>query len=126
MVFQFNYSYNDDPIIIDDEYSEEIKVEIEPGINNFIISGDDLRKSNAVFGTFNFSPNAGYHRITDGCIKGIKINENEWQIDLNIIASAEYGDLAKMLSERFTIDKTKGCPVQKYDCTFFKSNSNST
>ncbi len=105
LVFQYKYLFDDDSVIIDDEYSEIIKFEIESGIDNFIISGDDLKKSNAVVGVFSLLPDGGYHWITSGCIKGVKINENEWQIDMNIIAKREYGDFSKMISERFTVDE---------------------
>jgi hypothetical protein len=31
LVFQYEYTFDDDPVIVDDEYSEEIKFEIESG-----------------------------------------------------------------------------------------------
>jgi hypothetical protein len=61
-----------------------LKFEIETGIDNFIISDDDLGQCNAVFGIFAFVPDGGYHRITGGCIKGFRMNEREWRISVPV------------------------------------------
>jgi len=103
LVFLYGYTYDDDPVIVDDEYAEVILFEIKKGLDDFIISDTDLKECNAMLGVFGNMLECGYHWLTDGCIKGVKISENEWQIDINIITEAEYGDFSKMISERFTI-----------------------
>jgi hypothetical protein len=101
LVFEYSYKYPDNPNIEDDEYSETIKFEIKSDLDSFLISNENLPACNAVFGKFCFCAEWGYHQITGGCIKGLKINENEWQIDINVIADTKYGNFSKMLSERF-------------------------
>jgi hypothetical protein len=99
----FYYSYYEDPypMAIDDEFQEVIVFEIDPKIDEFLISGADLKKSNAFFGNICFCSPAGYFPITSGCIKGKKINDSEWQVDINILAEKEKSVFTKMLSERF-------------------------
>jgi hypothetical protein len=103
LVFEYSYIYNDKPGIADDEYSENIKFEVEPDSSCFLISDDILNSSTAVFGKSCFCADYGYHWITGGCIKGSKISENEWQIDMNITAEEQYGSYSRMLSEKFTL-----------------------
>lgn len=104
IVFEYNYTFEDDPQIADDEYDERIVFEIDASIDDFIISGNDLKKSNALFGFYCYCYPAGAIYITDGCIKGKRISETEWEIDINITAQIEDNLYSKMFSERFVVN----------------------
>lgn len=100
-VFKYQYSIDPEEWIADDEYAEEILFEIEPGIDAFLISGSDLKRSTALFGQYCFCTWAGNIPITTGCIKGEKINDEEWKIDINISSEKDDQMIVKMLSEIF-------------------------
>jgi hypothetical protein len=104
LVFQYEFVKNDSPQIADDEYTEYILFEIPAGLDSFIISGEDLKKSNAVFGAFCFCANVGYFWIDNGCIKGERVNNSTWNIAINISAQAPQHEFTKMLSEEFEKD----------------------
>lgn len=104
LVFQYEYVKNDSPFIADDEYTERILFEIPADLDSFIISGEDLKKSNAVFGAFCFCANTGYFWIDNGCIKGERVNGSTWNIAVNISAQASQWEFTKMLSEEFKED----------------------
>ena len=104
LVFQYEYVKNDNPNIADDEYTERIIFEIPANIDSFVISGEDLKKSNAVFGVFCFCLDHGYFWIDDGCIKGEKVDDKHWNIAINISAQASQTAFTMMLSETFKKD----------------------
>ena len=103
IVFKYRYSKDDDPMIMDDEYSEVITFEVDTTITDFIISGENLSRANAVYGNLCYCFNGGYFLISNGCIKGTKLNDLEWQIDINI--ETKNGLFSKMLSEVFTVSE---------------------
>ena len=103
-VFYFSYSEDPLPMAIDDEFQEVIAFEIDSNMEEFLISGRDLNKSSALYGNLCFCAVAGYFPITSGCIKGERINENEWQVEIYIIAEKEDAVFTKMLSEIFIIE----------------------
>lgn len=105
IVFQYRFNNNDDPLIADDEYTEILQFEIDPELERFTISGNSLKQSRAVYGEFCFCLDSGFLWITDGCIKGKKINSTRWQIEINISAKTKTGKLTKMLSGTFDLDK---------------------
>lgn len=104
LVFQYEFVRNDSPQVADDEYTEYILFEIPADLDSFIISGEDLQKSNAVFGAFCFCADRGYFWIGDGCIKGERVNHSTWNIAINISAQASHQEFTKMLSEEFEKD----------------------
>jgi len=101
-VFQYYYTVDPEPMAIDDEYEHVILFEVSVGTDEFLLSGNDLDRANAMFGNFCFCSAVGYFPITSGCIKGQKMNKGEWHIDINILAEIENQHyFSKMLSERF-------------------------
>lgn len=103
IVFQYTYHHNDS--MPDGFQNESIRFEIDNNIDSFILSDNNLNKARALFGHFFFSPmDSGYHWISDGCIKGEKISNEEWQIDINITVTTESNYLyTEMISEIFKI-----------------------
>jgi len=104
LVFQYEYVKDDKPNIADDEYTERILFEIPTELDSFILSGEDLKSSDAVFGAFCFCLDRGYFWINEGCIKGEKVNENTWNIAINVSAQASQRAFSVMLSEEFKKD----------------------
>lgn len=103
-VFQFRYRKKDDPMIIDDEFTQIIQFEIDSNINEFIISGDNLSKCNAVVAYFCNCPYSGFHYATEGCIQGRKIDGLNWEIKLHIQGKIEFGTIDEMLNQIFVRD----------------------
>ena len=78
-----------------------IVFETESDISEFLISGADLKKASALYGSLCFCYPAGYFDITSGCIKGVKLSNTEWRVDINIEAEKSGHTFTKMLSETF-------------------------
>ena len=104
LVFEYKYVFEDDPILSDDEYTEIILFEVNPDVNEFFISDEELLNANSMLGTICFCAPSGFFNISDGWIKGKKLNENEWQIDLSVSYDFEYREYTKMISEIFTAE----------------------
>ena len=102
LVFHFEYIKHDNPMIMDDEYYENIYFEVNPEGNSFVISGVDLEKAGALFGRGCFCPDGGYHRIDQGCIYGYKINDRTWNISLNLTATTEFSTFNRMKQRDFS------------------------
>ena len=68
---------------MDDEFTLELSFEVPMNISNFILSDEDIALTNGVYGRACFCP-GGQTIISSGCIKGVEINDNEWQIDINV------------------------------------------
>lgn len=90
---------NDKPFIADDEFTQRILFEIPAGLDSFLISGESLQNSNAVYGNLCFCLNRGLFHIDNGCIKGEKINRS-WKVAMNISAQATQGTFPKCCRKR--------------------------
>jgi hypothetical protein len=101
LVFHFEYIKHDNPLILDDEYVEDIYFEVKPAGNSFVISTEDLKKAGVLFGRGCFCADGGYHRINQGCIYGYKINDRTWNISLNLTATTEYSSYNRMKQRDF-------------------------
>lgn len=101
-VFVATYRHDPEPMMIDDEIHWEIWFEVDQDLEEFLISGDDLEKANAQFANLCFCRPAGFFSVTSGCIKGEKISDTQWQVDINIVTRKEDATFVKMLSMIFT------------------------
>lgn len=101
LVFECRYTFADDPDIADDEYSETIFFEIRPELSEFSISGSELKDSNAVFGISCYCFDGSYYYINNGTIKGVKIGENEWKINIEVAESTPKRDFTREISGNF-------------------------
>ena len=86
LVFEYRYTKSVNPLMKDAGYNESILFEIDPEVNKFLLNGALLEKAKAMYGNLCFCPDAGYHPIKEGCIRGKKTGKDEWQVDINIKA----------------------------------------
>ncbi|WP_319481657.1 hypothetical protein [uncultured Draconibacterium sp.] len=84
-----------------DAFETAVVFEVPSNKEEFLLSGNDLKRANAMYGNICNCSAYGYLPITSGCIKGIKINDSEWQIDINILAEKDDVVFSKMISDRF-------------------------
>lgn len=104
IVFHYHHYYQD--TMPDNWSNQSIRFEIDNKIESFILSDHDLKKAYAIYGNvaFALAGQRHYHWISDGCIKGEKISNEEWQIDINITVTTESNYLyTEMISEIFKI-----------------------
>jgi hypothetical protein len=101
LVFHFEYTRYNEPLIMDAGYSESVWFEVKPDGDSFLIETGDLRAAGAVFGRFCFCMDAGYFRITDGCIYGRKSGKNSWEIIFNLTAASESNSWNRMKQVNF-------------------------
>ena len=103
LVFEYFFEAHDEENIADDEYSETIRFEIDPKLEQFSYSNDELLNIKTVFTQYCFC----YFALTEsknvkpkGTISGEKISENEWKIKINAIF---YGDEEKIINGSFKL-----------------------
>lgn len=103
LVFEYKFDAHDEEHIADDEYSETIRFEIDPQLEQFSYTDDQLLNIKAVFTQYCFC----YFALTEsknvnpkGTISGEKISENEWKIKIN---ATFYGDEEKIINENFKL-----------------------
>ena len=106
IVFQFRYRKKDDPMIIDDEFTQLIQFEIDSKVSEFVISGIDLKKCNAVVAYLCFCPYGGFHYATDGCIQGTKLNDQSWEIKMHLKGKLENGSIDELIKHEFIKDES--------------------
>ena len=72
--------------VIDDEFEERILFQINTDFESFTIETEsEFEKSNIVYGACgNSFPNVSFQTIT-GKIKGERISECEWEVELNLV-----------------------------------------
>ncbi|WP_297093220.1 hypothetical protein [uncultured Draconibacterium sp.] len=88
------------PPPLDGQFEIAVVFEVPSDKEEFLISGNDLKRAHAMYGSISMvSP--GYIPITSGCIKGEKISDSEWQIDINILTEKDDVVFSKMISDRF-------------------------
>ncbi len=104
LVFEYEFVRADEEAIADDEYSEYIRFEIDPNLNEFMYSGEEeLTAINAFFTESCF---CGYllDEAKDvpptGTISGKKISDTKWDISIDVIF---YGDESKNISNTFQL-----------------------
>jgi len=90
-------------MMLDAGYTETILFEVNPELVNFLLTGTALEEANTLYGNLCFCPDAGYHFVKDGCIKGKKYGKNEWQVEMNIKAHGQTREFSKILSGRFKL-----------------------
>jgi hypothetical protein len=103
----FSYTYHYQGRDFQSFTYETIIFEINNNIDDFLISGRNLLNLNGFYHYASPYGPRGKVLVGKGCIKGMKINENEWQIDMNIITEikeenneSHFG--REMISEIFT------------------------
>ncbi|MRI01663.1 hypothetical protein GH721_14055 [Kriegella sp. EG-1] len=102
IVFTYEYIADDAEIIADDEYSEIIRFEIEPGLTEFNYTDEELSAISTVYSEYCFCAFFDESKNTSpkGSISGKKISETQWDITIDVIF---YTDDIKYVSNVFTL-----------------------
>jgi len=95
-VFKYKFNTPEDILVPDANYAEVILFEIESGTGDFFIEKDQLSNHNVLFGKLCLCTGQGYHRVESGCIKGNKIDETRWEIDINISLTIDGEEYKRM------------------------------
>lgn len=88
LVFEYEFTADDEPMIADDEYSETIRFEIEKNTEQFILTGTNLTTSKATLTKYcfcYFPIEPGKDVKPTGEIKGTKISDNQWEITIAVL-----------------------------------------
>ncbi len=84
LVFAYEYVKNDKENIADDEYTEFIYFEIEPSSESFDFQDSELSDAALIMRPVCFCvPGLGIP--VSGSLSGSKINNNRWQVDMDVI-----------------------------------------
>lgn len=89
LVFHRFFRAKDDPMIADDEYSEDFLFEVPAGSNSFNIEGDRLREQQVLLNQYCFCAPYDFMEPLDGFIRGDKTGNN-WIIDANVVYRLGY------------------------------------
>jgi len=78
--FEMNRTYQDDPRIADDEYTEKLFFEIPSSLTNFQIQDEELKAAKMIYATLAYSRDGGYYGVENGCMEGKKMEDDSWKI----------------------------------------------
>jgi hypothetical protein len=84
LVFHYRYQADDDPLISDDEYVEEIWFEIESDETEFLYQNKALKDLNALYSFSCFCIDTGPRRVVEGSIQGKQRSSDSWEISLQL------------------------------------------
>lgn len=84
LVFTYKYVKNDKENIADDEYTEYIYFEVDPSAESFDFQDSGLSDAALIMNPICFCiPGLGIP--LSGSLSGSKINDNRWQVDLDVV-----------------------------------------
>ena len=85
-VFRRTFIYPDAKDIIDDELTEILLFETDPGVSEFSWEGEELTEHKVLFGRFCYCAYFGYTPVSEGTLEGKMIAPGIWRIkaQLNI------------------------------------------
>lgn len=88
IVFEYEFTADDEPLIADDEYSETIRFEIDKNAALFSLKNSDLNTTKTTFTKYCFcffqtTPEKAV--APTGTITGKKLSETEWDISIDVI-----------------------------------------
>ncbi len=84
LVFKYYFQKEDNENISDDEYSEAIFFEIDSDVDHFSYTNEELASINTYFDKYCFCIREGSTPIIEGIIKGNKIENLSWDIEIDI------------------------------------------
>ncbi len=84
LVFKYSFSDEGNLNIADDEYYESILFQVPKGVNEFVFKNKDLVEALVYFDSRCFCPSKDSLVISKGEITGKKVNEKEWEINIDV------------------------------------------
>ncbi len=84
LVFEYEYVLEADPDIADSGFSETILFEIDPSLEEFSYTDQQLEGIKTYYRHICFCASIESILVNSGSISGTKINNNLWNIDINI------------------------------------------
>jgi len=84
LVFEYTYVVESDPEVQDSGYYESIVFEIEPGVSEFSLEGEELRFIKAFYRQVCFCLNTESIEIINGNISGTKRNSTQWDVAIDV------------------------------------------
>jgi len=85
LVFVMDRTYQDNPAIADDEFSEKLYFSMPIGKTSFHIEGEELKRNEMVFATLAYSRDGGYYNVLEGCMEGKIKEDGQWLVQGNIV-----------------------------------------
>jgi hypothetical protein len=85
LVFEYQFVFDDNPGIADDEYSDHLLFEIPKESDSFMIEGQDqLVAANTWFRRLCYCFNADFNPVSSGTITGKKLASGAWQVSIDV------------------------------------------
>jgi hypothetical protein len=97
LVFEYYMRADERADMSDDEYTEKILFSAPKNVKSFNYTGKTL---NAVFLRGCFCMDRGWHPISDGFIKGKKINSTTWIVEMDIMTKADPSRNANAITKK--------------------------
>ncbi len=101
LVFEYYFQKEDNEDIADDEYSESIIFEINPDLEDFSYTDNELSSINTYFDKSCFCLIEGSIPIAKGTIQGNKIDNHTWEIQINVAFTDYNENITKVISGSF-------------------------
>lgn len=102
LVFAYEYVKNDKENIADDEYTEYIYFEIDPAAESFNFQDSELSDAALIMRPVCFCvPGLGIP--VSGTLSGSKINDNRWQVDMDVLFDWNGDDWEVAFSAEFEV-----------------------
>ncbi|NJB37779.1 hypothetical protein [Croceivirga sp. JEA036] len=107
LMFTYELVKKADPNLADSGYSESILFELDAALNEFSYSDEDLQQLNMYYRQICFCVNTESIAITSGTIQGQRVNQDTWEIQLNVEIDFGYdsGSVYKEVEGRFSLEK---------------------
>jgi len=84
LVFEYTFTAEDNPDLADDEYAERILFQVDPELNSFIFTNEELISTNAYFDKFCFCLIEGSIPLEEGTISGERVNNETWNVTIDV------------------------------------------
>ncbi len=104
LVFKYRYAEEADPDIADSGYAETIIFEIDPSLESFSYSDEELSTINAYFDRFCFCAFEGSIPIVDGIIEGAKVSNRKWTVSIDVSFETYSQTVTKSISGSFVLE----------------------
>lgn len=84
LVFEYTYVLEADPEIADSGFSETLIFQIDPTLEEFSFSNNELESLNTYYRQICFCVNSESILLNTGTISGTKVNSNTWNISIDV------------------------------------------